>query len=310
MGTVKLENLLSDKALLVATCEVLARHMNGPAMRRLRFLLEELALDASAAPLYPEDREWLHAGIDKAAERLGHWQAELARLCNVGVDLIACIDDTYPLNLSLVHDGPPLLFVRGELTSGDRRAVAIVGTRSASKSGLDLAERLASGVVERDYTVIAGLAAGIDTAAHAAAVNVGGRTIAVFGTDIERTYPAANRSLANAICQQGACVSQFLPGTASGPWSFPARNLTTSGLSMATVVVEASETSGARRQAQAALEHGKPVFLVRSLVTSQPWAEEMSESQGDVTVVNEADEVVERLEEHLANVANAPFAFA
>ncbi len=310
MGTVKLENLLSDKALLVATCEVLARHMNGPAMRRLRFLLEELALDASAAPLYPEDREWLHAGIDKAAERLGHWQAELARLCNVGVDLIACIDDTYPLNLSLVHDGPPLLFVRGELTSGDRRAVAIVGTRSASKSGLDLAERLASGVVERDYTVIAGLAAGIDTAAHAAAVNAGGRTIAVFGTDIERTYPAANRSLANAICQQGACVSQFLPGTASGPWSFPARNLTTSGLSMATVVVEASETSGARRQAQAALEHGKPVFLVRSLVTSQPWAEEMSESQGDVTVVNEADEVVERLEEHLANVANAPLAFA
>ena len=164
MGTVKLENLLSDKPLLVATCEVLARHMNGPAMRRLRFLLEELALDASGASLYPEDREWLDAGIDKAVERHGHWQADLARLCNVGVDLTACIDDNYPLNLSLVHDGPPLLFVRGELTSCDRRAVAIVGTRSASKSGLDLAERLASGVVERDYTVIAGLAAGIDTA--------------------------------------------------------------------------------------------------------------------------------------------------
>ena len=310
MGTVKLENLLSDKPLLVATCEVLARHMNGPAMRRLRFLLEELALDASGASLYPEDREWLDAGIDKAVERHGHWQADLARLCNVGVDLTACIDDNYPLNLSLVHDGPPLLFVRGELTSCDRRAVAIVGTRSASKSGLDLAERLASGVVERDYTVIAGLAVGIDTAVHAAAVNAGGRTIAVFGTDIERTYPAANRALAAAISRHGACVSQFLPGTASGAWAFPARNLTTSGLSMATVVVEASETSGARLQAEAALAHGKPVFLVNSLVTSQPWAQEMADSPGDVTVISEADEVVERLEEHLAILANTSFAFA
>ena len=310
MGTTKLEQLLSDKALLVATCEVLARHMNGPTMRRLRFLLEELALDASGASLYPEDREWLDAGIDKAAERHGHWQADLARLCNDGVDPIACIDDKYPLNLSLVHDGPPLLFVRGELTSCDRRAVAIVGTRSASKSGLDLAERLAVGVVEHDYTVVAGLAAGIDTSAHAAALNARGRTIAVFGTDIERTYPAANRALAKAICGQGACVSQFLPGTASGAWAFPARNLTTSGLSMATVVVEASRTSGARLQAAAALAHGKPVFLVDSLVTSQPWAEEMANSQGDVTVISEAEEVVEQLEEHLAIVANTSFAFA
>ena len=308
MRTVKLEQVLSDKALLVAASEVLAKHMNGSAMRRLRFLLEELVLDASGASLYPEDRHWFEEGISRASERHEHWQAELARLRSVGVDLLTCINNNYPLNLSLVHDGPPLLFVRGELSSCDRRAVAIVGTRSASKSGLDLAERLSSGVVEREYTVIAGLAAGIDTAAHAAAVNAGGRTIAVFGTDIERTFPAANRPLAAAICRHGACVSQFLPGTATGRWSFPARNLTTSGLSMATVVVEASETSGARRQAEAALAHGKPVFLVKSLVTDQPWAKEMSQSQSDVTVIGEADEVVERLEEHLAIVANTSFA--
>jgi len=310
MGTARLEQLLSDKALLVATCEVLARHMNGPAMRRLRFLLEELSLDPDGQSLYEEDREWLDAGIGRAVERCEHWRTELARLRDVGIDVLACIDTDYPLNLSLVHDSPPLLFVKGALLGEDRRAVAIVGTRSASKSGLDLAARLASGVVEHHYTVVAGLAAGIDTAAHAAAVNAGGRTIAVFGTDIERTYPAANRALANAVCRQGACVSQFLPGTASGAWAFPARNLTTSGLSMATIVVEASETSGARLQAEAALAHGKPVFLVKSLVTNQPWAEDMSKSQGDVTVINEADEVTGRLEEHLATVANNSFSFA
>ena len=310
MSTVNLERVLSDRALLVAASEVLAKHMNGSTMRRLRFLLEELALDASGAALYPEDRRWLDAGIGEASDRREHWRAELARLRGVGVDLLTCIDDDYPLNLSLVHDGPPLLFVRGELTGCDRRAVAIVGTRSASRSGLDLAERLASGVVERGYTVIAGLAAGIDTAAHAAAVNAGGRTIAVFGTGIERTFPAANRPLASAICRRGACVSQFLPGTAGRQWSFLARNLTTSGLSMATVVVEASETSGARRQAEAALAHGKPVFLVESLVTDQPWAKEMSKAPRDVTVVRDADTIVEQLEEHLRIIDDASFSFA
>ena len=310
MGTSRLERLSSDRALLVATCEALARHMNGPAMRRVRFLLEELVLDPDGLSLYEDDREWLDAGIGRAAARRDHWEAELGRLRDVGVSVIACIDDSYPLNLRLVHDGPPLLFVRGTLVDDDRRAVAIVGTRSASKDGLDLAERLALGVVRRDFTVIAGLADGIDTAAHAAAVNAGGRTIAVFGTDIERTYPAANRGLAKAISRHGACISQFLPGTASGAWAFPARNLTTSGLSMATVVVEASETSGARLQAKAALAHGKPVFLVESLVTSQPWAEEMSTSLGDVTVVREADAIVEHLEEHLRLIADASFSFA
>ena len=310
MGTSNLKRLSSDRALLVATCEALTRHMNGPAMRRVRFLLEELVLDPDGLSLYEDDREWLDAGIGRAAARRDHWEAELERLHDVGVSVIACTDDSYPLNLRLVHDGPPLLFVRGTLVDDDRRAVAIVGTRSASRDGLDLAEHLALGVVRRNFTVIAGLAEGIDTAAHAAAVNAGGRTIAVFGTDIERTYPAANRGLAKAISRHGACISQFLPGTASGAWAFPARNLTTSGLSMATVVVEASETSGARLQATAALAHGKPVFLVESLVTSQPWAEEMSKSQGDVTVVREADAIVEHLEEHLRLIADASFSFA
>lgn len=310
MSTLKLERLLSDRALLAATCEALAKHMNGRRMHRLRFLLAELALRPDGGSLFSQDREWLTAGMGLADDLRGRWEAELTRLRSVGVNMVACIDAAYPVNLTLVHDSPPLLFVRGALNGRDRRAVAIVGTRKASKDGLDLAQRLASGVVEKGYTVVGGLAAGIDTAAHAAAVNAGGRTIAVLGTDVERVYPASNRALAEAVCSSGACVSQFLPGSATGSWSFPARNLTTSGLSLATVVVEASATSGARHQAEAALEHGRPVFLVESLVTRQRWADEMASASHGAHVVGDEAEIVQRLERHLEIVADSGFVFA
>jgi len=156
--------------------------------------------------------------VARAAGRRGHWESELARLAGVGVEVVACTDAAFPLNLRLVHDAPPLLFVQGTLIDDDRRAVAIVGTREPSAAGRALAGRLAAGAVERGYAVVAGLAAGIDTAAHAAALNAGGRTIAVSGTDIERVYPAANRSLAAASRRKEACVSQFLPGTGGARW--------------------------------------------------------------------------------------------
>lgn len=305
-----LGDLFLDRALLVATCEVLAKHMNGSTMRRLRFLLEELSLSQNGESLYNEDREWLRAGINRAHKRSEYWTDELARLRDGGIRVIACVDDDYPLNLRIVHDGPPLLFFRGAFEPSDRRAVAIVGTRSASPDGLNLAGCLASAVVERGFTVVSGLAAGIDTAAHASALNAGGRTIAVFGTDIEQVYPAANRALAKAISLRGACVSQFLPGTKSGTWSFPARNLTSSGLSMATVVVEASETSGARLQAEAALAHGKSVFLMDHVVMTQQWAKQMVDTNHNANMVSDADTIVDQLETHLEIVADKDFVFA
>ena len=306
----ELGKLRSDRALLLAVCEALKRHMNGRGMWRLTFLLEELALDPTGEGLYPEDREWLETGVARAAARRDHWDSELDRLRGDGVDLVSCTDAGFPLNLRLVHDAPPLLFVQGALAEADRRAVAIVGTRAPSDTGRALAGRLAAGAVDKNYTVVAGLAAGIDSAAHAAALNAGGRTIAVFGTDIEHVYPASNRALATAIGHSGACVSQFLPGTGGARWSFPARNLTTSGLSMATVVVEASASSGARRQAEAAIGHGKPVFLLDSLVTNQPWAEEMAHGPGDVAVVSSVEEITQALDDHLAIIADDSFTFS
>jgi DNA processing protein len=124
-------------------------------------------------------------------------------------------------------------------------------------------------------TVVSGLARGVDTQAHTAALAAGGRTIAVIGTGITRCYPAENQGLANTIAGHGAVVSQFWPTRPPGRDTFPRRNRVTSGMSIGTAVIEASSTSGAKMQARLAYEHGKHVWLLASLVTSQPWAQKM-----------------------------------
>ena len=202
----------------------------------------------------------------------------------------------------MIHDRPALLFVRGALIEADYRAVAVVGTRSASDEGVALATRIASELATNRITIVSGLAKGIDTAAHAAAINVGGRTLAVYGTTINRVYPAANKGLARSVARSGACVSQFLPTTRTGPWCFPVRNITTSGLSLGTIVVEAGETSGAKMQAEAAIAHGKRVFLVEQL-TRQPWAQEMAESP-QVTVAASARDIVATVDAEVAPYAD------
>ena len=157
---------------------------------------------------------------------------------------------------------------------------------------------IASELATNRITVVSGLAKGIDTAAHAAAINAGGRTIAVYGTTIDRVYPAANRGLARSVARSGACVSQFLPTMRTRPWCFPVRNVTTSGLSLGTIVVEAGATSGAKMQAEAALAHGKRVFLVEEL-TRQPWAKDMAENP-QVTVASNAQDIVAAVDAEVA----------
>ena len=303
-----LADVLTDRALLVAVCEDLVPFMNGEKMCRLSLVLDELALDRSGSLLDDEDRAWFEAAVERGRERSSFWGEELERLRRQDIRVMACIDPDYPVNLTLVHDAPPLLFVRGNLIEDDRRAVAVVGTRDATLDGLSLASAISIGLVEYQYTVVSGLAKGIDTAAHSAALNAGGRTVAVFGTPIETVYPVANRGLSRQIVRNGACVSQFLPGVWTGRWCFPARNLTGSGLSLATVVVEASATSGARLQAEAALRHGKRVFLVESLATAQPWAQQMSAAAHNATVVRDANQIVTVLEADLAVSGDAVFA--
>lgn len=215
---------------------------------------------------------------------------EIALAEGMGARLVTVIDDGYPANLKLIPNLPPFLFVRGTLSADDARSVAVVGTRQASDEGLARAGRLARELADRGVTVVSGLAAGIDTAAHQAALQAGGRTIAVIGTGITRCYPVSNRGLAERIADGGgALASQFWPSTPPARHTFPRRNVVTSGISQGTVVIEASSTSGAKMQARLAIEHGKRVFLLRSLVTGQSWARRYVDERGAVEVSDTSD---------------------
>ncbi len=210
------------------------------------------------------------------------------------------LDEEYPSLLRTVHNRPPLLFVEGNADLMELTGVSIVGTRQATDAGLRRATKLAKELGRRGLVIVSGLAAGIDTAAHTAALDVGARTIAVVGTGLQRTYPKANTFLARRIVNEGgALVSQFLPASPPTQSSFPQRNVTMSGLSVATVVVEASATSGARMQARSALQHGRTVFLLRSLVDQHEWAQAMVDQGIDgakAYVLSDADDLVSRMD--------------
>jgi DNA processing protein len=209
------------------------------------------------------------------------------------MELTTVLDDDYPLNLRAIYNLPPFLFYRGQLREDDAYSVAVVGTRKPSSAGLRRARRMAQLLAQRGVTVLSGMARGIDTAAHEAALAAGGRTIAVLGSGLLRIYPPENAGLAERISAEGAVVSQFFPETPPAAYNFPRRNVVTSGMGQGTVVVEASATSGARMQARLALEHGKKVFLVKSLVEEHAWARTFA-NRGAL-VVGDVDDVLRHL---------------
>lgn len=218
--------------------------------------------------------------------------AEIAAWEREGMRLVTILDKDYPLYLRLVHQRPPFLFLRGTSLEEDLR-VAVVGTRTPTPEGIAHARAIAGGLAERGVTVVSGLAAGIDTAAHGTALAVGGRSVAVIGTGLRRTYPAQNARLQQEIAERGLVMSQFWPDAPPTKTSFPMRNAVMSGYSLATVVVEAAYRSGARMQARLALEHGRRVFLMRSLMTHE-WAREYAR-RPNTTVIDGPDDVFRQL---------------
>lgn len=217
---------------------------------------------------------------------MGHQTAELLALVEDDPELgvVTALDKAYPANLARAFNRPPFLFVRGRLAAEDERSVAVVGTRRPSERGRRTTRDLAAAMAESGVTVVSGFARGLDTEAHEAALNAGGRTIAVLGSGIRRLYPPENAELAVRTARSGALVSQFWPDAPPSRASFPQRNIVTSGMALATVVVEAPVTSGARMQARLAHEQGRPVFVVESLVRSETWASELVE-KGRATVI-------------------------
>lgn len=225
-------------------------------------------------------------------------EKELEAAASANARMTSVLDEDYPLNLRFIHNLPPFIFYRGDLDeNADARSIAVIGTRKPSERGLERAWKIAELLAESGVTVTSGLAKGIDTAAHSAALDAGGRTISVFGTGITNVYPAENRDLAERIVYEGGLlVSQFLPTATGAYWTFGKRNEVTSGISQGTVVIEASKTSGAKMQARLAYEHGKNVFLIKSLVESQDWAQAMVED-GKAVRVTRLQDITDRLVE-------------
>jgi DNA processing protein len=235
---------------------------------------------------FAEDRDEL---IQRAAVDIAAWET-------AGMTPVTVLDAVYPANLRTVHDRPPLLFIAGRIKSADSRSIAVVGSRHPTPGGRECARAIAEHLGDAGYTVISGLAVGIDTEAHAAALGRDRRTVAVIGTGLTRCYPPENEALQRTIGARGAVVSQFWPEVGPDRENFRKRNAVMSGLSLGTVVVEASAQSGARLQARLALSHGRPVFLARPLLR-QEWAKDLAQRPGTCVfrTPSEITDAVQRL---------------
>lgn len=188
---------------------------------------------------------------------------ELARLADQGIAVLTWEDAGYPTNLLRCADAPPVLFVRGALDPQDGRAVAIIGTRTPAPESTRLAEHIAAMLAERGWTVVSGLALGIDAAAHRGALQAGGRTLAVLGSGVAAVYPPAHARLAEIIAQQGALLSEVHPLASVSRQSLIARNRITSGLSRAVIVVQSGGVdSGSMSTVRRALEQGRAVWAI------------------------------------------------
>jgi len=177
-------------------------------------------------------------------------------------------DVGYPPQLREDPDAPPMLYVRGALTTEDALAVAVVGSRDATSYGIGVAEEIAAELASRGVAVVSGLARGIDAAAHRGALRAGGRTIAVLGSGVDVIYPPGHERLAAEVIERGALVSQFPMGTPPRRFHFPVRNRLIAGLALGVVVVEAGVQSGALITARLAAELGREVMAVPGRVTS------------------------------------------
>jgi DNA processing protein len=260
-------------------------------------VLEDELIPSEQAALFPDPGDGGTGNSADPDQLLSQARADIEHWTAQGMHLVTVLDPGYPPNLRAVHDRPPMVFVAGHLTPADARGIAVVGARKASRAGTQRANAIAEHLVDHRYTVISGLAAGIDTAAHAAALARGGRTVAVIGTGLSRSYPPQNAPLQRRIASECAVVSQFWPDSPPSRRSFPMRNAVMSGIALATVVVEASDTSGARMQARLALAQGRPVFLLASLVEHQAWARDYARRPGTHVVRSpgEITTIVERL---------------
>ncbi len=271
----------------------------GP--KRTRALLERFGSPAAALAATAGQLADLPAFGSKLAARLADAMravdvaAEWRLIERHAVSLLALGESNYPESLAAFDDAPPLLYVRGGLLPADRQAVGIVGSRHCTAYGRKMAERLAAGLVRAGYTVISGLARGIDGVAHRAALDAGGRTVAVLAGGLSRIYPPEHAGLAEEVVARGAILTETPMTVAPQPGMFPARNRIISALSRAVVIVEAGERSGALITATHAAEQGREVYAVPGQADNPASAGTLNLIRNGVRMIRGVDDLLEDL---------------
>jgi DNA processing protein len=222
-------------------------------------------------------------------------EAELELAAEHGIDVLTEADEAYPRLLRQIHDPPGVLFRRGTFAAQDELAIAIVGTRHATQYGLRQAERLAGGLARVGFTVVSGLARGIDAAAHRGALAAGGRTIAVLASGLLNVYPPEHEQLAIDVAASGCLLSEAPPRFEPIAGAFPQRNRIISGLTVGTIVVEAANRSGALITARHAYEQGREVFAVPGPIDSRL-------SHGCRALIKDGAKLVQTIDDVLAEL--------
>ena len=220
---------------------------------------------------------------------------ELDRIRTEHWSVITVLDAHYPSRLSLIPDPPSLLYVQGTFCPEDHFALAIVGARRASPGGMAFTQELSGNLAALGFTIVSGLARGIDAAAHQGALTARGRTLAVLGCGLDRTYPPEHRTLRGQIQQQGVVLSELSLGAPPLPYHFPRRNRIISGLSLGVIVAEANLKSGSLITARFALEHNREVFAVPGSVKS-------TRHQGPHSLIKQGAKLVESCDDVLEEV--------
>lgn len=222
-------------------------------------------------------------------------ERELNLIKELELSVLISEDEDYPANLKLIYDPPPVLYIQGKIEKRDRLAIAIVGTRRCSYYGAKTADSLSYELTSRGFTIVSGMARGIDTAGHKGALKAGGRTIAVLGSGLMCIYPRENKGLVQKIAKSGAVISEFPLLTAPDRQNFPRRNRVISGLSLGVVVIEAPNRSGALITADLALEQGREVFAIPGNVDQPTSSGTLRLIKQGAKLVTESDDVIEEL---------------
>ena len=275
-------SMLSGSRTLIASFVKEIRHRDVSGAVALSAVLSQLGFP------HDEHDEICELALQQAEEALTRGRA-------AGFHAAIAGDSGYPPLLACIPDPPPVLWTRGDCAAFQRPTVAVVGSRSASPYAMAVGERLAGELADRGVVVVSGLARGVDSAAHRGCMAAGGPTVAVLGSGLDRIYPAEHDGLAATISKQGVLATELGPGAPPRSEHFPLRNRIISGISLAVVVVEASEKSGSLITARCALEQGRDVMAVPGSVLSGRNRGSHSLLKDGAKVVESADDILEGL---------------